>query len=213
MKQAIHNPLSLFLGWGVLFVMCFVFGAGFGASAKISEFKYKQLSIYYRSPGDMLYLQAVTQLWDTASQDLAKLNLTIRPITLVAASSAADFAHQTGQPASIAAITVGQTIYSQRLAALAQRRLLTNTLRHEFFHALQPKTLPLWLAEGLARIFSGEAKADPSGPTSLANSSQQQLDTALRQREPQQLRQAYIEASQRARLLLNKLGWAKVLGQ
>jgi hypothetical protein len=82
---------------------------------------------------------------------------------------------------------------------------------HEAFHTVQPTKLPRWLAEGLARIFSGENSTDPH-QTKLEHLTEVQLSATLEGRGAQSgLNQAYWEASRRARALLVTRGWKGVL--
>ena len=125
------------------------------------------LTVIYRDPADRAQLARVFQVWEWAGQDLKARGLTLPPTTLTAARNASDFATLTGYPAHIAAVTLKGKIYTQRLAALQSKNLLPYTLRHEVFHLAQPPDLPRWLAEGLARMFSGEAAHDPPERTGL----------------------------------------------
>ena len=112
---------------------------------------------------------------------------------------------------TLSALTRGQTIYSQRLGALAARGSLTLTARHEAFHAAQPP-LPRWLAEGLARLFSGEAQTDPPGATRLEGLSAGALEAQLLSPDAGARNAAYREATRRARVRVSQVGWAGVLG-
>ena len=71
-----------------------------------------------------------------------------------------DFTASTGQPAWVAAATVGRRIESQPTEVLRRRGVLSTTLRHEFVHvaleALGRGRAPLWLLEGLAAHVAGE---------------------------------------------------------
>ncbi|TSA87569.1 hypothetical protein FNU79_03570 [Deinococcus detaillensis] len=128
-----------------------------------------------------------------------------------AASSAADFARHTAEPANIAASTQGAVISTQRLTALALSGRLPLTIRHEAFHTAQPAGIPRWLAEGLARTFSGEAASDPQGPTGLSRLSSDALSEELLGRNPTRLAAAYVEAARRAGQLVKRRGWKEVI--
>ncbi|MCA1632157.1 MAG: hypothetical protein LC802_00210 [Acidobacteria bacterium] len=71
-----------------------------------------------------------------------------------------DFTASTGQPAWVAASTVGRRIESQPTGVLRRRGVLSSTLRHEFVHValetLGRGRAPLWLLEGLAAHVAGE---------------------------------------------------------
>ncbi|WP_295821496.1 hypothetical protein [uncultured Deinococcus sp.] len=170
------------------------------------------LTVTYTDPRDRAHLGLVFRTWAQATADLKALGLSVRPVQLTAASSATDFARLTGEPASIAASTRGQTITTQRLGALAGRGLLASTIRHEGFHTAQPPGLPRWLAEGLARLFSGETTGDSAEPTGLTALSGAQLDARLLGRVPGQAGAAYREATRRAKALVARVGWKGALG-
>jgi hypothetical protein len=158
---------------------------------------------------DLPLLQSVHAVWKRAAQDLEGLSLSVPPATLIAHRDAATFARSTGRPWNTAAVTVGNTIHTQRLSALHSLGTLERTLRHEAFHLAHPRGLPTWLAEGLARHFSGEALADPHGPTGLENADAATLERTLRGSVPS-LR-AYREATRRAERLLRERGWKAAL--
>ncbi len=172
------------------------------------------LSVSYTDPRDRLQLGAVFGAWEAAVRDLRALGLSPpAQVTLAAAGSAADFAQRTGGAASLAAGTRGAAISTQRLTALARAGRLPATVRHEAFHTAQPPGLPRWLAEGLARIFSGEAGGDSAEPTGLAGLSDRALDARLLDRDPARQRAAYVEATRRAQRQLRAGGWPGVLGR
>lgn len=170
------------------------------------------LTVTCGDPRDRAQLPLVFHTWAQATADLRAHGLNVRAVHLIAASSAADFARMTGEPASIAASTRGQTITTQRLGALAARGILDSTVRHEAFHTTQPSGLPRWLAEGLARVFSGEARTDPPAPAALTALNGTQLDAQLLGRDAGQARDAYREATRRALALVKRAGWAGALG-
>ncbi|WP_425144933.1 hypothetical protein [Deinococcus sp.] len=174
------------------------------------------VSVEYRDPRDRAELSAVYRAWDSAAADLRAIGLTVPAVRIEAAKDAADFAARTGEPASIAASTlrVGHpaVIRTQRLSALAARGLLPTTIRHEAFHAAQPAGIARWLAEGLARNFSGEGRGDPTKPTTLESLNGAELDAALLARDPSRLKAAYREATRRAAALLGRQGWRALLG-
>ncbi len=86
------------------------------------------------------------------------------PFTVRVFASTPAFREATLAPGWVAAFTEGDWIGTQPLRTLAARRLLADTMRHEFLHALVeqqagPHT-PLWLREGLVEFWS-----EPSGNT------------------------------------------------
>ena len=169
------------------------------------------LTVNYRDPADRTQLTRVFNVWEQAKQDLKARGLTLPPATLTASRNANDFAALTGYPAHIAAITLKGNIYTQRLAALHGKNLLPYTLRHEAFHLAQPPNLPRWLAEGLARIFSGEAEKDSPERTGLETLSERELDTLLAQGSELGLNRVYREATRRAAQRLKQQGWRGAL--
>ncbi|GBF06771.1 hypothetical protein DAERI_100134 [Deinococcus aerius] len=170
-----------------------------------------RLDVAVSDPRDRAYLPAVFGAWRGAGRDLSALGLTLPDTRLAAAASAADFARRTGEPWFVAATTRGAVIHTQRLGALAARGTLALTIRHEAFHVAQPRDLPRWLAEGLARLFSGEAGRDPPGPTGLEGLPEGTLSARLAARGEGDLSAAYREATRRARQLVRARGWARVL--
>ena len=80
-------------------------------------------------------------------------------------------------PGWVAAFTEGDWIGTQPLRTLAGRRLLADTMRHEFLHALVEQQAgpraPLWLREGLVEVWSkanggaGLPRAPKSGAAPL----------------------------------------------
>ncbi|SMB83415.1 hypothetical protein [Deinococcus hopiensis] len=170
------------------------------------------LTVQITDPGDRAHLRSVQAAWRSAERDLRALGLHVPDVTLVSVSSAAEFARQTGEPWFVAATTRGHTIRTQRLGALAARGTLPLTVRHEAFHTAQPASLPRWLAEGLARLFSGEAALDPGGATGLEVLTDERLGQRLAARQAGDLLPAYREATRRARERVRAQGWARALG-
>ena len=84
-------------------------------------------------------------------------------------SSTPAFRQATLAPGWVAAFTEGDWIGTQPLRTLAGRRLLADTMRHEFLHALVEQEAgppaPLWLREGLVEVWS-----EGSGDSSSLNS-------------------------------------------
>jgi hypothetical protein len=175
------------------------------------KFQSGLLSITINDPRDRNRISTVITTFNQAKQDLLEIGLIVPKIELEATANAAQFSQLSGEPASIAAITIGTKILTQRLGALQTRGLLSNTIRHELFHSAQPKRLPRWLAEGLARHFSGEDKNDPPQATNLESKTEAQLNALLETRTPQGLNRAYLEATKRAVKLVRTKGWKQTL--
>jgi stage II sporulation protein D len=80
------------------------------------------------------------------------------PSTVRAFASTPAFREATLNPGWVAAFTEGDWIGTQPLRSLAGRRLLADTMRHEFLHALAEQQAgphaPLWLREGLVEFWS-----------------------------------------------------------
>jgi hypothetical protein len=183
------------------------------SSFAVSTFQTSNLTIKYHDPKDKTQLETVLLAWKEAQTKLRAIGLEPQAITLEAYASAAQFSKATGEPWFVAAITQGKNIQTQRLGALQARGILKFTILHEAFHTVQPAKLPRWLAEGLARIFSGENSSDPH-ETTLERISEVQLMSVLEGRNAQNsLNQAYWEASRRAQKLLTARGWKGLLGQ
>lgn len=185
--------------------------AAFSLSVSAQSVTRAGLTVTYRDPADRGHLARVFTVWQKAAQDLKAKGLTLPPATLTASRNASDFASLTGYPVHIAAITLKGNIYTQRLAALHARNLLPYTLRHEAFHLAQPPDLPRWLAEGLARVFSGEAQKDPPERTGLETLSERELDTLLARASGLGLNRVYREATRRAAQHLKQQGWQEAL--
>lgn len=183
-------------------------------SAGTTEVRRGGLSVEYTDARDRAELSTVFVAWNGAVRDLRATGLNVpATVRIEAAGSAAEFSARTGEPAGIAASTRGSVIRTQRLSALGARGLLPFTVRHEAFHTAQPAGLARWLAEGLARTFSGEALSDPLTPTGLEDVPDTSLSAQLLLRDPPRLNAAYREATRRARLLVQKRGWRAVLGR
>ncbi|QFP75139.1 hypothetical protein [Deinococcus sp. AJ005] len=184
----------------------------FSPAAHAFQAQHGPLTVTYVDPRDRQHLGAVFKAWDAAARDLKALGLSPpAKVRIEAAGNAADFQALTGEPVNIAASTQGAVIRTQRLSALAARGLLPTTIRHEAFHTAQPAGIPRWLAEGLARTFSGEGKADPRTPTGLEGVADARLDAKLLERDPAQLNAAYREATVRAAKRVRTRGWKGAL--
>jgi hypothetical protein len=178
------------------------------------EFKSGLLTITIQDARDQAQVATVFTAFAKARVDLAEIGLEVKPVKLEAFSSANEFARATGEPAFVAASTRDQTIRTQRLGALKTRGLLEFTIRHEVFHTAQPASLPRWLAEGLARHFSGEDARDSSQPSGLEAVSSDKLNELLLARGSRtSLNLVYLEATRRAVNLIRSQGWKLALKQ
>jgi hypothetical protein len=178
------------------------------------EFKSGLITVTIQDPRDETQLGIVFRTFKKAQADLAEIGLEIKQVKFEAFSSADEFARATGEPAFVAASTRDQTIRTQRLGALKTRGLLEFTVRHEVFHTAQPATLPRWLAEGLARHFSGEDARDSSQPSGLESVLNGKLDDLLLARGSKTaLHLVYLEATRRAVKLIRTRGWKLTLVQ
>ena len=178
------------------------------------EFKSGLLTVTIHDPRDKSQLATVFKTFKKAQSDLAEIGLEITPVKLEAFSSANAFAQATGEPSFVAASTRDQMIRTQRLEALKTRGLLEFTIRHEVFHTVQPTSLPRWLAEGLARHFSGEDARDSGQPSGLESVSHGKLDEMLLARDSKTaLNLVYLEVTRRAVKLIRTRGWRLTLAQ
>jgi hypothetical protein len=176
------------------------------------EFKSGLLTVTIQDSRDKAQLATVFTAFAKARVDLAEIGLEVKPVKLEAFSSANAFARATREPAFVAASTRDQTIRTQRLGALKARGLLEFTIRHEVFHTAQPASLPRWLAEGLARRFSGEDARDSGQPSGLESASNGKLDELLLARGSRTaLNLVYLEATRRAVKLVQVRGWKLTL--
>ena len=197
--------------WALLALLLISAGHSAGTATDVRR---GGLSVEYSDARDRAELGTVFLAWNTAVRDLRAIGLNVpATVSIEAAGSAAEFFVRTGEPAGIAASTRGDVIRTQRLSALGARGLLPFTVRHEAFHTAQPAGLARWLAEGLARTFSGEALSDPSTRTGLENVPDASLNARLLTRTPAALNAAYREATRRAHRLIQERGWLAVLGR
>ena len=178
------------------------------------EFNSGLLTVRIHDPRDKAHLRTVFSAFLRAQADLQAIGLEVKPVKLEVFPNAEAFARVTGEPAFVAASTRGQTIRTQRLGALKARGLLGFTVRHEVFHTAQPASLPRWLAEGLARHFSGEDARDSRQPSGLEATTNARLDELLTARDSRAaLNLVYLEATRRATKLVRAQGWKRTLAQ
>jgi len=136
----------------------------------------------------------------------------VAQITIRAFASTEAFRDATLAPGWVAAFTEGNWIATQPLHTLAARRLLSDTLRHEFLHALieaeaGPNT-PLWLREGLVETWSEPDAKAKAGPALKIDAVDQALVHATTEAESEA---AHRAAGAVAALLLKRYGRAQVL--
>jgi hypothetical protein len=188
----------------------------FAAPSQIKplEFKSGLLTVTIHDPRDKAHLKMVFGTFQKAQADLEALGLEVKAVRLEAFENAAGFAKATGEPFFVAASTLDQTILTQRLGALQARGLLSFTIRHEVFHTAQPASLPRWLAEGLARHFSGEDARDSLAPSGLEFTTNTRLNELLAARKSRAaLNLVYLEATRRAKKRVRMQGWKRTLAQ
>jgi stage II sporulation protein D len=139
------------------------------------------------------------------------------PITVRAFASTSAFRTATLAPGWVAAFAEGDWIATQPLRVLAGRRLLADTLRHEFLHALLEAQAgadaPLWLREGLVEFWGMDPVRQSTLPLRGPSMKLDALEGALShpQSEPQ-AQAAHREAAIYARGLLDNYGRDRVLG-
>jgi hypothetical protein len=116
---------------------------------------------------------------DAMSRASERLGLcTVDTAYVYACASAWELTEHTGMGPRTAAVTRGDSLYTQRPQALADHRILRSTVRHEAVHLCLgglSTRLPRWFEEGLALLMTGER---PSAPT-LRTSSTTELDSVL----------------------------------
>lgn len=109
--------------------------------------------------GDAAYLPDLNRARAEATEK-SGLHATA-PITVRAFASTPAFRQATLAPGWVAAFTENDWIATQPLRTLAGRRLLADTMRHEFLHALVEQQAgshaPLWLREGLVEVWNEQS--------------------------------------------------------
>jgi stage II sporulation protein D len=138
--------------------------------------------------------------------------------TVRAFASTPAFRDATLAPGWMAAFTEGDWIGTQPLRTLAARRLLADTMRHEFLHALVEQQAgpraPLWLREGLVEVW-GEANGAASLSTQRSSSpalTPEADEVALAHTETEtESAEAHRAAGWYAAQLLTRYGRAQVL--
>jgi stage II sporulation protein D len=137
-----------------------------------------------------------------------------QPITVRAFASTPEFRQATLAPGWVAAFTEGSWIGTQPLRTLAARKLLAETMRHEFLHALVEQqagpAAPLWLREGIVEAWSemNSALAMKSPPGLTVGEVDSALAHAASQAESEA---AHRAAAWYAAQLLARYGRAQVL--
>jgi len=133
-------------------------------------------------------------------------------ITVRTFASTTAFRNATLAPGWVAAFTEGNWIATQPLHTLAARKLLSDTLLHEFLHVLVeseagPNT-PLWLREGLVETWSEPGAKTTTPPTLRIDVLDQALATARTEAGSEA---AHRAAGFYAAQLLKRYGRAQVL--
>jgi len=131
-------------------------------------------------------------------------------VELFVHNTTGDFVSSAGRPAWAAAAARGRRIESQPLETLRRRGVLTTTLRHEYVHtvlnALGGARAPLWLSEGLAIHFAGEAallaRHKPRRAPALAELERDLANPAT----PEQMRSLYYSAYAEVASLIRREG-------
>lgn len=138
------------------------------------------------------------------------------PITVRAFPSTPAFRNATLAPGWVAAFTEGDWIGTQPLHTLSSRRLLAETMRHEFLHVLVEQesgpAAPLWLREGVVEVWTRSpletGDQTPTPPTLKLSA----LDAALAHASTEtESERAHRAAAWYAAQLLNRYGRAQVL--
>lgn len=168
--------------------------------------------------GDAAYLPDLNRAHAEAI-DRSGLHATA-PFKVRAFPSTSAFRETTLAPGWVAAFTEGDWIGTQPLRTLAARRLLADTIRHEFLHALVeleagPRA-PLWLREGLVEAWSeanGRAGLPGAGRLGAAPKITAEADdVALAHAETEtESAEAHRAAEWYAAKLLTRYGRAQVL--
>jgi hypothetical protein len=122
-------------------------------------------SVQTASSADVTHLSEVFEILQGAKKDLRTEGLTLpESVTVQIHPHLDSFTTTTELPWYIISVADRETdtIHTQRLRILLERRTLKVTLRHELFHLAQPDNWPRWRAEGEAMKFSGEGpQAEP----------------------------------------------------
>lgn len=187
--------------------------------------KSEHFHIRYSASVERGEIESVLRTLEAADKDMRR-RLTLASMSLPAApaldvvihGATQSFTAATGQPWFAAGATRGRRIQLQPISVLRRRRILTSTLRHEYAHAVietigEGRT-SLWLAEGLAIHFAGEA-AMLSGFESKNRLPLDELERRLeRPTSAAQMRALYADAGREVRALIQKDGephvWRRV---
>ncbi len=169
--------------------------------------------------GDAAYLPDLNRARAEATER-SGLHAT-NPLTVRAFGSTPAFREATLAPGWVAAFTEGDWIGTQPLHTLAARRLLGDTMRHEFLHALVEQQAgpraPLWLREGLVEVWS-DASGGASAPSAGRSGTAPALtlddtdDTLAHAASEAESAAAHRAAEWYAAKLLTRYGRAQVVG-
>ncbi len=111
------------------------------------------------------------------------------------------------------------TIYLQRLSVLKERRILAQTITHEFLHyciwRIAGRNCPLWLNEGLAANLSGEQKhlncMEKPVTRELTPMEQAELNKHFTAPKREVVRKAYCKSASAVAFLLKTKGKTALL--
>jgi stage II sporulation protein D len=163
---------------------------------------------------DAVYLPELARARAEASQR-SGLN-TKSAIVVRAFASTPAFRNATLAPGWVAAFTEGDWIATQPLKTLSARRLLEDTMRHEFLHVLVEENAgsgaPLWLREGLVELWSASAHFEAELHARIPAMTTDAVSKALTGAESEaQSTSAHRHAAAYAARLIARHGQAQVL--
>jgi stage II sporulation protein D len=174
------------------------------------SFQANGLVLQTLDPADAAFLPSLAQALNDA-QSRSGIHAT-QTVTVRAFRSTPSFRDATLAPGWVAAFTEGNWIATQPLPALAARKLLVPTLRHEFLHALvesqSESDTPLWLREGLVEVWNGDARALAPPPSLKVDGIDSALTRAATESESEA---AHRAAAWFAARLIDRYGRSQVL--
>ncbi|MBL8151145.1 MAG: SpoIID/LytB domain-containing protein [Blastocatellia bacterium] len=128
-------------------------------------YKNRVALIEYNSPNSLADAQEVANIVDTICKEFGKLVKIeeMLPIKIKLHTSTKNFIEETGLAGDSAGATSHSAIHLQPVKLLHQRKILSQTLRHEFTHyvinQIGGENVARWFQEGVAVYYSGEAAA------------------------------------------------------
>jgi stage II sporulation protein D len=156
-------------------------------------------------------VQEVISLLENARRDMIRRTGSVPgKLKVVIHETTQDFTASTEQMWWVAGATRANRIELQPLRVLRRRKILMETLRHEYTHAviewLGGRNVPRWLAEGLAIHFAGEAKFY-SKIESKVKLSQEDIEKGLNKKtSAEETKALYAAAYREVKQLINKQG-------